>query len=62
MHSNHEVKFLPSNVTECNILFHIEGYEGYGERPTVLKSVNKKNRQTNNGTAVQRKQYALNIF
>ena len=59
MHSNHEAKFLPSNATECNILFHIEGY---GEIPTVWKSVNKKNLQTNNVSAVQCKQYAFNIF
>ena len=59
MYSNYEVEFLPSYVTECNIPFH---NEGYGERPAVMKSVNKKNLQTNNGSAVPGKQYAFNTF
>ena len=57
MYSNYEVE--SSNVTECNSPFH---NEGYGERPAVIKSVNKKNLQTNNGSAVPGKQYAFNTF
>ena len=57
MYSNYEVE--SSNVTECNSPFH---NEGYGERPAVIKSVNKKNLQTNNGSAVPGKQYTFNTF
>ena len=36
--------------------------EGYGERPTVIKSVKIKNLQENNGSAVPGKQYAFKTF
>ena len=48
-------------LMSLSVIFHFI-IEGYGERPTDIKSVNKKNLQANNGSAVPGKQYAFNTF